>query len=198
MGIGTRIKAVIREKKISQNEIARRMGITSAGLSQMLSGNLTEESMIKIAKALGCSLWDFMGPPDAPAGWVAVPVIGRVPAGVPLEAIEEYDGEILVPGSEVIGKNVIAIRVRGKSMEPSLRDGDAILVRTDVEPKNGDTVVMRVNLDGEVTCKRFFRREGTIVLQPENPAFEPMVIGVANPGEVHIIGKVIGLYRRME
>jgi len=198
VGIGKRIRDVMRERKISVSELARRMGVAQSTTSEMLSGNLTEESMIKIAKALECSLWDFMGPPDAPAGWVAVPVIGRVPAGVPLEAIEEYDGEILVPGGEVIGKNVIAVRVRGKSMEPSLRDGDAILVRTDVEPQNGDTVVMRVNLDGEVTCKRFYRREGTIVLQPENPAFEPMVIGVANPGEVHVIGKVIGLYRRME
>jgi SOS-response transcriptional repressor LexA len=104
-------------------------------------------------------------------------------------------GGLLQPGEP---RGLRRVATRYPAERPRVQGGEQFTVRTDVEPQNGDTVVMRVNLDGEVTCKRFYRREGTIVLQPENPAFEPMVIGVANPGEVHVIGKVIGLYRRME
>ena len=119
----------------------------------------------------------------------AVPVIGRVTAGIPILAEENLDEYVPIP--EVMlgeGEHFILL-VRGDSMiEAGILDGDHIVVRKTSEANNGEIVVAMV--DDSATVKRFFREDGCFRLQPENRNMDPIIVD-----EVTILGKVVSLYR---
>ncbi len=120
-----------------------------------------------------------------------VPVVGVVPAGVPLlaeENIEGYfclDGELAPPGS-------FLLRVQGDSMiGDQIRDGDYVLVRPQPVVDDGEIAV--VALDGEVTVKRFYRDHGGVKLVPSHPDMEPLL--VHEGAGLRIIGRVVAVFR---
>ncbi|MBF0406438.1 MAG: helix-turn-helix domain-containing protein [Candidatus Riflebacteria bacterium] len=196
-----KIKQVLLKKNISQSELARTLGIKPAALNQMIHGNPTQKTLEKIASALEVPVSSLIdNDPDVPEGWVKVKIIGTVPAGVAIEAVEDFIDEVPVPGYEYKADKTMGFKVYGDSMEPELRDGDYVIVRTDLEPHNGDIVVCRVNCYGEVTLKRFYKKERTIVLQPDNPKYEPIIIpissGVCEPNDIHIVGVFTMLVRK--
>jgi len=119
----------------------------------------------------------------------AVPVIGRVTAGLPILAEENLDEYVAIP--EVMlgeGEHFILL-VRGESMiEAGILDGDYIVVRKTADAMNGDIVVAMI--DDSATVKRFFKEDGRFRLQPENHTMEPIYTD-----EVTILGKVVSLYR---
>lgn len=119
-----------------------------------------------------------------------LPVLGKIAAGVPIEAIEDsetLDLLDLVPR----GREVYALRVSGESMiEDAIADGDIVLVERRAHAHNGETVVA-VLPDGEATLKRFYREEGRIRLQPANASMAPLFVP-----DVEIRGVVIGVVRR--
>lgn len=120
---------------------------------------------------------------------VAVPILGRVTAGMPILAVENYDGHLTLDPSLVKSDDVFALRVEGDSMiEAGILDGDYVLVRPQQSANNGDIVVAL--LDDEVTVKRFYREADGIRLQPENARLEPLRVPT-----VGICGKVTGLIR---
>jgi repressor LexA len=125
----------------------------------------------------------------APQETVAIPILGRVTAGAPILAVENYDGHLALDPSLVKGDDVFALRVEGDSMiEAGILDGDYVLVRPQQSASNGDIVVAL--LDDEVTVKRFYREADGIRLQPENARLAPIRIP-----DVRICGKVTGLIR---
>lgn len=190
----TPVARLLELKKISVAEVARRIGVSASAAYQMIHGNPTRSTLERIATALDVPVSALLDDPDAPVGWVKVPVIGRVPAGVPIEAIEEHEGDVLVPARAA--KNSIALRVYGNSMIPSIRDGDVVLVKLDPDPDPGSIVVARKNLDGEVTVKRLSILGKVRFLIAENPDYDPIVF---DPREDwHIIGKVTKLIRDIE
>lgn len=194
--IGQRIKALLKEKNFRQNSFARQIGVTEMSLSNWILGK-SEPSLStiqKIADALGISPAALIGSPSAPVGWIKIPVIGRVPAGVPLEAVEDFDGEIVVPQGEFSADRHLALRVFGDSMKPRFIEGDAVIVDTqDREPPNGSVVVIRVNGDGEITLKKFYRQGDLVILQAENPKFPPLTL--TPNSEIRVVGSVVGMYR---
>jgi repressor LexA len=120
---------------------------------------------------------------------VAVPILGRVTAGAPILAVENYDGHLSLDPSLVKSDDVFALRVEGDSMiEAGILDGDYVLVRPQDSASNGDIVVAL--LDDEVTVKRFYWESDGIRLQPENARLAPIRIP-----NVSICGKVTGLIR---
>ena len=119
----------------------------------------------------------------------SIPVIGRVEAGQPVLAYEEIEGEIPFDVGHSAGE-FFALRVRGDSMiDAGIVEGDYVVVRRQEEAAHGEIVVAAI--DGEVTVKRFYRQRGEIWLMPENPAFSPI-----SAKDAHIVGRVIGLYRK--
>jgi repressor LexA len=121
---------------------------------------------------------------------VAVPILGRVTAGMPILAVENRDGHLQLDPSLVKGADTFALRVEGDSMiGAGILDGDYVLVRPQPHADNGDIVVALLE-DDEVTVKRFFREAGGVRLQPENPTMEPI-----RAPRVAICGKVTGLVR---
>lgn len=122
---------------------------------------------------------------------VNIPLIGTVTAGQPIFAYENYEDYYTFPAGEFKGDELFMLRVQGTSMiNAGIMDGDKIIVRRQPTAENGEIVVAMV--DDSATVKRLFRSKGQIVLHPENDQLSDMIF---EPGEVSILGKVIGLMR---
>lgn len=126
------------------------------------------------------------------------PLLGTVNAGRPILAVEDNEGYFPLPTAEFRGDDLFLLRVHGESMiEAGIYDGDKIVVRRQPQAENGDIVVAMFDEGfGEgATVKRFYRRDGKIVLHPENETMADIVPDA--PDSVTILGKVIGLLRSM-
>jgi len=122
---------------------------------------------------------------------VNVPVVGRVAAGKPTLAMEDIQDTYPLPYEFLAGSDGFMLEVHGDSMiEDGIRDSDLVVVRRQPVAENGDTIVAL--MDNEATVKRFYRENGKIRLQPANSSMQPIVVD-----EAIIIGKVVGLVRRM-
>ena len=124
---------------------------------------------------------------------IDVPLIGKVTAGSPIEAIERPDEYFSLPASIVTTKKeIFTLTVSGESMiNVGIYDGDILVVERRMDASNGDTVVA-MNEDNEATVKTFYKEKDHIRLQPENDTMEPIILKKAT-----ILGKVIGLYRKL-
>lgn len=124
-----------------------------------------------------------------------VPVLGRVPAGSPLEAVEEIEEELFLDPSLLGEGEFFSLRVKGDSMEGAhICDGDYVLVRAQQNAEGGEIVVAVI--DGEATVKRFRRQRGKVKLEAANPSYPPISVPADSPN-FRIAGKVIGVFRKM-
>ena len=122
---------------------------------------------------------------------VTVPLIGTVAAGRPIFATENYEGFYSIPGNFFSGEDLFMLNVHGDSMiNIGMYEGDKIIVRKQESADNGDIVVALV--DDSATVKRFFKRNGKIILHPENDDMEDFIFD-----DVRILGKVVGLMRNI-
>lgn len=122
-----------------------------------------------------------------------VPLLGKVTAGSPIEAIETPDEFFSLP-TYLIPKNsdVFVLKVSGVSMiNAGILDGDAIIVKRTKSVRNGEIVVAMTD-ENEVTLKTYYKEKGHIRLQPENDNLDPIILD-----RVTILGKAIGLYRKI-
>lgn len=121
---------------------------------------------------------------------VEVPLIGNVTAGQPILAEENIE-EIYSLSKELIhDSNVFMLKVQGDSMiNAGILNGDYVFVKVTNTAENGDIVVALI--EDKATVKRFYKEEGFVRLQPENPHMQPIIVK-----DVKILGKVIGLFRR--
>ena len=128
---------------------------------------------------------------DSPA--TELPVMGRIAAGVPIEAISEVSHHIAVPSSMLSGReHHYALEVRGDSMiDAGINDGDVVVIREQDHADNGDIVVALVE-GSEATLKRYRRRAGMIALEAANPAYETRVLP---EDKVRLQGRLVGLIR---
>ena len=124
--------------------------------------------------------------------WREVPIIGRVRAGLPMYAQEEWDGSIVLDTAIFRGRILFALRVRGDSMKDAgILSGDMAICEPRQYAESGEIVVALINNE-EATVKRFFLHKDHIELRPENPRYKPVCYGF---NEVLIQGKVVGLQR---
>ena len=123
---------------------------------------------------------------------INVPLLGRVTAGSPVLAVENVEETYALPHDLLSSDEDFMLRVQGESMiGAGIYDGDLVVVKPQEAARNGEIVVVMVG-DEEATVKRFFREGNHVRLQPENPVMEPIVTR-----DVRILGKVVGLYRRL-
>lgn len=122
---------------------------------------------------------------------VAVPLVGRVTAGLPVLAVENIEDYFPLPKDFGEQGTLFMLRVAGDSMiEAGILDGDYVIVRQQENAENGEIVVALI--DDEATIKRFFKEKDRIRLQPENRFMDPIIVEDAS-----IVGKVIGVIRRI-
>ena len=124
---------------------------------------------------------------------VVVPMMGRIAAGVPIEAIQNHSYSIPIPPDMLTPGEHFALEVRGDSMiEAGILDGDTVIIRSATTANPGEIIVALVD-DEEATLKRFRRKGASIALEAANPAYETRIFG---PDRVKIQGKLVGLIRR--
>jgi len=130
---------------------------------------------------------------DDAAAAVSIPVMGRIAAGVPIEAIQHKTHSISVPPEMISGGDHYALEVKGDSMiEAGIFDGDTVIIRNTSTANPGEIIVALVD-DEEATLKRFRRKGASIALEAANPAYETRIFG---PDRVKVQGRLVGLIRR--
>ena len=116
-------------------------------------------------------------------------MLGTVTAGLPIYAFEDITGYVPFPKSKLAGRELFALTVKGESMRDiGILDGDIVICEKTSAAVDGDVVVAMI--EDEATVKTFYKEDGHFRLQPENNAFEPIIVP-----EVIILGKVVALLR---
>jgi len=172
-------------------ELGRALGISSTqGVRRHLEA-LERKGYVRMrATARGLELTEEI------EGAVGIPVLGRIAAGLPVEALENFEGAVDVGALYGTYPEVFAVRVVGDSMTGAgIRDGDLAIIRAAPRVENG--AVAAVAIDGEATVKRFYEECGAVTLVPANPRYAPRVIREEEGREVRVLGRVVGLVRRM-
>jgi len=132
-------------------------------------------------------------PSKAASGLSAVPLLGRIAAGSPIEALADHDNAMEVPSLLLGDGEHYVLQVTGDSMlEAGIVDGDYAVIQRCEQADNGAIVVALIE-DREVTLKRLRRRGASIALEPANPAYETRIFG---PHQVRVQGRLVGLLRR--
>lgn len=176
-------------------EIGARVGLSSSATTYFHLKKLTEQGYIKQDPSKNRTLEllvpnEYLEKDDKV---VDVPLLGKVTAGNPIEAIEMPDEFFSLPiGLIPNKKEVFTLRVSGESMiNVGIYDGDIIIVQRQNTANNGDTVVAMTE-ENTVTVKTFYKEKDYIRLQPENDFMTPIILPNCT-----ILGKVIGLYRKL-
>ena len=121
----------------------------------------------------------------------AVPLVGQVAAGTPILAEENIEDQLEIPAVIGADSGDYALRVRGDSMrDAGILEGDYVVVHPAEDADNGEIVVAMI--EDEATVKRFFREGDGVRLQPENPAYQPIL-----SQDAEVLGKVIGVFRKV-
>jgi repressor LexA len=196
------IAAFLREQGYppSLREIATRLGVNNVfGIQRHLDA-LEKKGFLSRSggNSRGISLNRAMRPPLAEDEDLAVrlPIVGTVRAGMPQPPLEDIEEEYSIDRHVARSGGTFFLRVRGDSMiNASIREGDLALIRPQAVASNRDIVVAMVN--GEATLKRFYREQGIVRLQPENPNYPPIIVS-GEGDDITIIGKVVGIYRPLE
>ncbi|MDH4319013.1 MAG: transcriptional repressor LexA [Desulfobulbaceae bacterium] len=178
----------------SLRQAGSELGISHAAVAQLL-GSLEEKGYLRRSGRYSRDI-ELLGPgmesPQEQSSPKAVPIVGRIAAGLPLYAQEEWDGDVLVDPAFFGGSNLFALRVHGDSMrQVGIMDGDLVICEPRQFARNGEIVVALIEHE-EATVKRFFLHKDYIELRPENEDFEPMRYEL---GQVLIQGKVVGVMR---
>ncbi len=171
-------------------EIGAHFGLTSFATVHKHLTNLQAKGVIK--RDVNRSRALELVPAGLPAGAVEIPLLGRVAAGVPIEAVQTAE-TITIPQDFVGRQNTYALQVRGESMiDEQIRDGDYVIVENRTEARDGEMVIAL--LGGErATLKKFYRQGDRIRLQPANASMSAMLVSAA---DVRIQGVVIGILRK--
>ena len=176
-------------------EIGKALGVSSPATIHAHLQNLEKKGFIKKDETKNRALEllvtnEFANIDDAVR---EVPLLGKITAGNPIEAIERPDEYFSLP-TYLIPKNkeVFTLNVSGYSMiNAGILDGDIVIVERTNTARNGEMIVAMTD-ENEVTLKTYFKENGYFRLQPENDAMEPIILN-----NVTILGKAIGLYRKI-
>lgn len=193
-----RLKTLRIQRKMTQSELAKKIYISQPAYSKYEVGTASPnpETLSKIADALDVSVDYLLGSDSQPVrpGYIRIPVLGRVAAGIPIDAIEEViDWEDI--SAEAAGDGeYFGLQIKGHSMEPKISDGDVVIVRRQPDVDSGDIAVVLVNGD-DATVKRVKKSPQGVTLIPSNPAYEPMYYTNAEIESlpVQILGRVVEL-----
>lgn len=191
--LATRLKALRKERKLTQEDLAKQFGVTQQAIAKWESARALPESqtIAGLAEFFEVSSDFLLGITDSfyPAGpFSSVKIIGTVKAGYDALAYEEDLGT--APAAVSDAEQYRYLVVRGDSMAPLIREGDLALVRLQPVLQNGDLGVVIYN-DGEATLKKYYYADGTVVLKPFNDEYETITIQGRDLENLIIFGKVV-------
>lgn len=189
---------------IKPSKAAEECGINRSNVSLWKSKGYTPrgDALQALADYFGVSVDYLLGNESAPSGPPApsrpgskwIPVLGKVAAGTPIEAVEDILDYEEIDAHTAASGEYFALQIKGHSMEPKISDGDVVIVRKQEDCESGDVAVVLVNGD-DATVKRIKKEPAGIMLIPNNPSYEPKFYSNAEIENlpVKILGKVIEL-----
>lgn len=197
-----RYNKALKVRNMKQSTLSYKTKISEATLSHYAAGHYApkDKNRRSIAKALRVSEFWLAGH-DVPMFYepeekdTVVPVVGKVAAGIPIDAIEYIiDYEQLSPDMVKDGAEYFGLKIAGDSMEPRIYDGDIVIVRKQPRVENGQIGVICIDREW-ATCKKIIHYPNGMLLQPLNPAHEPVFYTneEINSIPVTTIGRVIEL-----
>lgn len=223
MKLSTIIKQYRKIHRLSGQQFAEKCGLTKGYISQIENevrgkSNPRIDSLAKLAKGMGISLHDLMSQMDEDAmidiaeehddessnivpapdflmtTVISIPVYGTVPAGVPIEAIQDIDGYVDIPADWTTHGKYIGLKVSGSSMYPKYLEGDTIVIKLQPEVASGQDAVVYVN-GYDATLKTVINEpDGSTTLHPINPEYQTKTY---DPGIVRVLGVVKRLVREI-
>lgn len=198
--IGKRIREKRESIGMTQEELAEKLGYKNkSSIAKIETGtnDIVQSKVIEFANVLGTTVAYLMGWEEnsfSNKKGVKINVLGRVAAGIPIEAVEDIiDTEEISQEMAATGE-FFGLQIHGDSMEPRMCEGDVVIVRKQDDAESGDIVIAMVNGD-DATCKRLRKYRDGIELISNNPSYEPMFFSNEDIASkpVKIIGKVVEL-----
>ena len=179
-----RLKELRKKNGLSQAKFAKQINVAQNTVSNWENGNrsIDSEKAIAIAEFFGVTIDYLLGnnidnniePISLPKDVVKIPVLSRIPAGIPIEAIEDVLEYIEIPEEMTRGgKEFFALKIQGDSMYPEYLSGDIVIFEVSPTCETGDDCAVMVNGD-DATFKRIERKENGIMVKPLNPEYETM------------------------
>lgn len=198
------LKSARKAAGMTQAEVAKIVGITQNGYSYWENGKakIDNESLAKLSRIFGVSIDYLIGVDDSLDGKaIRIPVLGSVPAGIPIEAIEDIvDWEDLPKSMATGGREYFALQVKGDSMWPDYLPGDTVIVRKQPTCQSGEDCVVYVN-GYEATLKQVrLNDDRSLTIVPRNQSYPPRTY---SPEEIEslpvsIAGVVVELRRKIK
>ena len=199
---GSRMKYIRSLRGMTQSEISNIMDVSIPTVSKYEAGLIEPnvDTLGRIADILRVSPLYLLGMTDDPETenmlppnvmpmpeLVKLPILGDIACGEPILAVENIDGYAEVPA---LFHADFVLRCKGDSMVGArIKDGDCVYIRQQPDVENGE--IAAVLIGSEATLKRVYKKPNYIVLQPENPAYEPIIV-TAQDEPVQILGKAVG------
>lgn len=175
-------------------EIGEGVGLSSSSTVHAHLKGLEQAGLIRRDPVLTRAIRVVAGNVESykPKRMANLPVVGRVAAGSPILAAQDIEDTFPVPLDFLSGGDGFMLKVKGESMvDDGIVSGDYVIVRRQETANDGDTVVAMI--EDEATVKRFYKEKNRIRLQPANQELKPMYFD-----NVQIVGKVVGLIRKMQ
>lgn len=194
-----RLRHYLKVNGITQLELAKKLGVGTTSVYNWCNGVKTPrmDKVDAMCDLFGCRRADLVEDNSSPEDetlkkGIRIPVLGSVPAGVPIDAIEDIIDYEEIDSVTASRGEYFGLKVKGSSMEPRICEGDVLIVKKQDDCESGDIAIVMVN-GNDATVKRLMKYADGIRLLPNNPAFEPMYFTneeiISKP--VRIIGKVV-------
>jgi repressor LexA len=181
----------------SIREIGQAVGISSTSVVDYNLRALERGGLIRRDREVSRGLGIVGQSPAARPLMARIPIVGRIAAGEPIEALEQHD-DFLELGAGTVPDGCYALQVKGKSMiEDLIDDGDLVVIRPQETANNGDIVVALLmsqgpSTEGVATLKRLYRERDQVRLQPANASMQPIYV---DPDQLRVQGKVVSVVR---
>ena len=200
MDVLTTIKQLCATKGTNISNLEKELGYGNGSLSK--AKKIPSDRILDIAKYFNVSMEYIMtGNTDSNVEFITLndvarlPIYGRIPAGIPKEAIQEVEGFIEVPA--YMSEGYIVLKVIGDSMYPKYLDGDVVIIKERPDCESGQDCAVRIN-DNDVTLKKVIKMEDGLMLQPLNPEYPPQFFSYSDElCPVYILGVVVEIRRKV-
>ena len=188
------VKELRERAGMQQKELAILVGVSRPTVSEWEHGKKdpSGERLRKLSQIFNVDIGTILGygPAIIPIQRNSIPIVGEIACGTPTEAVQNIEGYTDVP--EGIRAD-FALRCKGDSMDPTFRDGDLVLIRTQPDVENGE--IAAVNIAGETTLKHVYHHPDGLLLVADNPQYSPIYAHADSDGEIIIHGLAIGYTR---
>lgn len=197
--IGEIIKELRLSRSMTQSELAEKVGVKNQSTIAKWEKNENfpnGREVIKLTDIFNVSADYLLGLEDIKnyvplsKASIAVPIIGSIACGDPIDAEENIEGYVYKSPGTIPNGKIIALKTLGNSMVPTIPDGALALVRLQSEVETGEIAAVLLNGDKQATLKRVKKHNDRLILIPDNKDHEPYIVDENNPAR--IIGKVVG------